>query len=204
MNYGTIKKATNYQHSHSIFVGFSGCIRQGSQAGRKARQCHHQGTLPPGGKNIPDHAQPCGAGHPPCHRSGLGQRGFGHFAKILWLHSQQYQGKTHEFGVYCAYRRQASIAAEIFGSGKFLKQKTEPPTAVLAIKSPNSILGGPAFKAVRKLGHILIGNIASCIKKVKKAQEFRVHRPYRRQASAAIKEFGSCQFLRKHCVSLTF
>ena len=30
MNYGTIKKATNHQHSHSIFVGFSGCIPQGS------------------------------------------------------------------------------------------------------------------------------------------------------------------------------
>ena len=25
---GTIKKATNYQHSHSIFVGFSGCIQK--------------------------------------------------------------------------------------------------------------------------------------------------------------------------------
>ena len=46
MNYGTIKLATNHQHSPSIFVGFSGCIRQGSQAGRKARQCHHQGIDP--------------------------------------------------------------------------------------------------------------------------------------------------------------
>ena len=35
VNYGTIKLATNHQHSHSIFVGFSGGIRRGSQAGCK-------------------------------------------------------------------------------------------------------------------------------------------------------------------------
>ena len=38
-----------------------------------------------------------GAGHPPRHRSGLGSWRSGHPAKIFWLHSQQYQGKTDQF-----------------------------------------------------------------------------------------------------------
>ena len=101
---GTIKKATNYQHSNFLFVGFKQRIRQGSQAGRKARQCHHQGIVPPGGKNIPDHPFQSGEGHPPCHRGCLGQRWPGYAAKIFWLYGQQYQGKTDELRVYCAYR----------------------------------------------------------------------------------------------------
>ena len=88
VNYGTIKKATNHQHSHSSFVGFSGCIRQDSQAGRKARQRHHQGIVPPGGENIPDHPFQSGACHPPRHRSGLGQRRPGYSAEVLWIHGQ--------------------------------------------------------------------------------------------------------------------
>ena len=117
---GTIKIATNHQHSHSIFVGFFSCIRQGPQAGRKARQCHHQGTLPSGGENLPDHTQPCGTGNPPCHRSCLGQRRPGYFAKIFRLYSQQYQGKTHEFGVHRPYRRQIVPAAQVQRGGEFL------------------------------------------------------------------------------------
>ena len=97
---GTIKKATNHQHSHSIFVGFSGCIPQGSQAGRKARQCHHQGIVPPGGENIPDYSQQSGACYSSRHRSSLGQRWSGYSTKIFRLYRQQYQGKTDEFGIH--------------------------------------------------------------------------------------------------------
>ena len=98
--YGTIKIATNYQHSHSFFVGFPNRAAAAPQAGRKARQCHHQGALPPGGENIPDHTQQSRTCYPPCHRGGLGQRRPGYFAKIFRLHRQQYQGKTHEFGIH--------------------------------------------------------------------------------------------------------
>ena len=85
---GTIKKATNHQHSHSIFVGFSGCIQEAPQAGRKARQRHHQGTLSPGGKNLPDYPQPCWKSHPSCHRGGLGSRRPGDPPEVLRLHGQ--------------------------------------------------------------------------------------------------------------------
>ena len=97
---GTIKKATNHQHSHSIFVGFSGCIQEAPQAGCKARQRHHQGIVPPGGENIPDHPFQSGKSHSPRNRGSLGQRWFGHLAKIFRLYRQQHQGKTHEFRIH--------------------------------------------------------------------------------------------------------
>ena len=85
---GTIKKATNHQHSHSIFVGFSGCIQEAPQAGRKARQCHHQGIVPPGGQDTPAHTQPRRTGNQTRHRGSLGQRGSGHTPKIFRLFGQ--------------------------------------------------------------------------------------------------------------------
>ena len=85
---GTIKKATNHQHSHSIFVGFSGCIQEAPQAGRKARQRHHQGIVPPGGQDIPNYPQQSGKSHPPCYRGCLGQRWPGHPAKIFRIYGQ--------------------------------------------------------------------------------------------------------------------
>ena len=89
-------------------------------AGRKARQCHHKGIVPPGGKDFPDYPQPCGACYQTRHRSGLGQRRSGYFAKIFRLYRQQYQGKTHEFRIYRPDRWQASAAVKIVGSSEFL------------------------------------------------------------------------------------
>ena len=169
MNYGTIKLATNHQHSHSSFVGFSGCIRQGSLAGRKGRQRHHQGTVPPGGENLPDHTQPCGTSYPPRHRSSLGQRWPGYAAKIFRLYRQQYQGKTHEFGIYCAYCRQAPASVEVFGSSKFLKQNS---TAV--DKGATQKSGSPSSGAIWE-NHINIIGLCQ-----EKTHEFRIYRPHRR------------------------
>ena len=88
--------------------------------GWQARECHHQGIVPPGGKNIPDYAFQSGAGNPPRHRSSLGQRWPGYAPKIFRLYRQQYQRKTHEFGIYCPYCRQASASAEVFRGCQFL------------------------------------------------------------------------------------
>jgi len=114
---GTIKKATNYQHSNFLFVGLNQCIPKRLPGGLKARQRHHQGPVPPGGENLPDHSQPCGKSNPSRDWSSLGQRRSGYTSKIFRLYRQQYQGKTHQLWIYCAYCRQASAAAEIFGSG---------------------------------------------------------------------------------------
>jgi len=80
---GTIKKATNYQHSNFLFVGLNQRILKRLPGGLKARQCHHKGTIPPGGENIPDYPIQSGAGHPPRHWGSLGQRRPGYFAKIF-------------------------------------------------------------------------------------------------------------------------
>ena len=64
---------------------------------RQGHERHYEGLVPPDGENIPNHTQPGRAGHPPCHRSGLGQRRPGYAAKIFRLYRQQYQGKTHQF-----------------------------------------------------------------------------------------------------------
>ena len=117
---GTIKKATNYQHSNFLFVGLNQRIPKRLPGGLKARQRHHQGIVPAGGENIPDHSQPCGTGHPSCNWGCLGQRGSGHFTKIFRLYRQQHQGKTHELWVYCADCRQASTAVKVFRSCEFL------------------------------------------------------------------------------------
>ena len=87
---------------------------------RQGHECHHQGPVPPGGEDLPDHTQPGGARHPPRHRSSLGQRGFGYLAAVLWVYGQQYQGKTHDFGIHRADCRQTPAAVEIFRSGELL------------------------------------------------------------------------------------
>ena len=95
-------------------------VPRNPSGGLKARQRHHQGSLPPGGKDLPDHPFPCGTGHPSCHRSGLGQRRSGYPPALLWIHGQQYQGKTHKFGVYRPYRWQIAASAEVFWGCQFL------------------------------------------------------------------------------------
>ena len=77
-------------------------------------------SLPPGGENIPDHSQQSGKSNQTRHRSGLGPGRPGYTSKILWVYSQQYQGKTHEFGVHRPYRRQIAASAEVFRGCQFL------------------------------------------------------------------------------------
>ena len=89
---------------------------------RQGHERHHQGFVPSSGKNLPDHPQPCGTRHPPRHRGSLGQRRFGYSAKIFRLYRQQYQGKTHEFGVHRPYRWQIVLAVKVFGSCEFLRK----------------------------------------------------------------------------------
>ena len=91
--------------------------------GWQARECHHQGIVPPGGENIPDHTQPRRACHPPCHWGCLGQRGSGYLAAVLWLYRQQYQGKTHEFGIYCAYSDKLQLQLKSSEVANFWKRK---------------------------------------------------------------------------------
>ena len=90
-------------------------------AGRKARQRHHQGTLPPGGQNLPDHPQPGGTGHSPCHRGSLGPGRFGYSAKILRLYSIQHQRQAHQFGIHRPDCGQAAIAVKVSRGGAVLK-----------------------------------------------------------------------------------
>ena len=86
-------------------------------------QRHHQGALPAGGQNLPDHPQPGGAGHSPRHRSGMGPRGSGHLAALLWLHGIQHQGQTHQFRVHRPDCGQAPIAAKKRRGGAILTRK---------------------------------------------------------------------------------
>ena len=117
---GTIKKATNYQHSNFLFVGLNQRIPKRLPGGLKARQRHHQGIVPPGGENIPDHPQPCGKSNQTRHRSGLGSGRPGYLAAVLWIYGFQYQGKTHELRVHRPYCRQIAASAEVQRGCQFL------------------------------------------------------------------------------------
>ena len=72
--------------------------------GLQARQCHYKGIVSPGGENLRHHAVPGRAGHPPRHWGGLGSWWSGHPAKVLRIHSEQYERQTHQFGVHRPYR----------------------------------------------------------------------------------------------------
>ena len=117
---GTIKKATNYQHSNFLFVGLNQRIPKRLPGGLKARQCHHQGIVPSGGKNLPDHTKQSGACHPPRHRGCLGPWRSGYPPAVFWVHGFQHQRKTHEFRIHRPDRWQIAASAEVFRGCQFL------------------------------------------------------------------------------------
>ena len=86
---------------------------RGERYGR--HQCDHEGALSAGRAHVLDHAVPRGARHPACDRGRVGSGRSGDASAVLRIYRLEYEGKTDQFRVYRADRRQVAAAIEEYG-----------------------------------------------------------------------------------------